>query len=132
VQIGSAEVTLIGKVPAGKLALDGDILVETEDEVFADRRQLAANGVLSVTLKLDPSGKLLEPFGCAAVGIPLEEDELKTLPAQLKKLVLRSLQDLGDSERRNRPLIEKEIKKALRRWCKQHYQKDPLLLLAFA
>jgi ribonuclease J len=132
VQIGSAEVTLIGKVPAGKLALDGDILVETEDEVFADRRQLAANGVLSVTLKLDPSGKLLEPFGCATVGIPLEEDELKTLPAQLKKQVLRSLQDLGDNERRNRPLIEKEIKKTLRRWCKQHYQKDPLLLLAFA
>jgi ribonuclease J len=105
VRIGAGQVEAAGRVVAGKLAVDGETLVESSDPVFAERRQLAANGLLTITLRLDAKGALQEPLRCHTVGIPLLEDEIAALPRQMRKLVDHCLSDRTAAEKRDSQLL---------------------------
>lgn len=129
VRIGAGQVEAAGRVVAGKLAVDGETLVESSDPVFAERRQLAANGLLSLTLRLDAKGALQDPLHCQTLGIPLLEDEVASLPRQMRKLVDHCLADRTAAEKRDSQLLIRELEKSLKRWCKQHYQKNPVILV---
>jgi ribonuclease J len=129
VRISAGQVEAAGRVVAGKLAVDGETLVESTDPVFAERRQLAANGLLSLTLRLDAKGALQDPLHCQTLGIPLLEDEVASLPRQMRKLVDHCLADRTAAEKRDSQLLIRELEKSLKRWCKQHYQKNPVILV---
>ncbi|MEO0961838.1 MAG: ribonuclease J [Pseudomonadota bacterium] len=71
---GPAEI--IDDVPAGRLHLDGRILVRAGEAPLRERRQMSFAGHVVVSLVVDDDGQLLADADVAAVGIPDLEDDL--------------------------------------------------------
>ncbi|MDE2466832.1 MAG: ribonuclease J, partial [Alphaproteobacteria bacterium] len=70
---GTAQI--IDEVPAGRLCLDGRVLVSEADGKARQRRAMAFAGLISVTLVLDGKGRILAEPAVLLEGIPEEVRE---------------------------------------------------------
>ncbi|HWI87312.1 MAG TPA: ribonuclease J [Sphingomonas sp.] len=64
----------IGNERAGRLILDGDVILPADGSTMNERRRIAANGVIGVTVAIDERGKLRGEPAISLQGIPVEED----------------------------------------------------------
>jgi ribonuclease J len=64
----------IGTERAGRLILDGDVILPADGSTMNERRRIASNGVIAVTVALDQNGRLRGEPAIALQGIPVEED----------------------------------------------------------
>jgi ribonuclease J len=64
----------IGNERAGRLILDGDVILPADGATMQERRRISANGVIAVTVALDQNDRLRGLPAIALQGIPVEED----------------------------------------------------------
>jgi len=64
----------IGVERAGRLILDGDVILPADGSTMNERRRISANGVIAVTVALDQNDRLRGLPAIALQGIPVEED----------------------------------------------------------
>ncbi|MEH3107680.1 MAG: ribonuclease J [Sphingomonas fennica] len=64
----------IGRERIGRLILDGDVILPADGATMAERRRIAANGVIAITVAFDRGGRLIGEPAVAIQGIPVEED----------------------------------------------------------
>ncbi len=64
----------IGNEYAGRLILDGDVILPADGGTINERRKLAHNGHVSVAIALDKKGLLAGDPVVAPAGLPLDED----------------------------------------------------------
>jgi ribonuclease J len=64
----------IGEERVGRLVLDGDVILPSDGTTINERRRIAQQGVLAVSLVIGKSGKLAADPVISAVGVPVEED----------------------------------------------------------
>ncbi|WP_116092302.1 ribonuclease J [Sphingomonas crusticola] len=64
----------IGNERAGRLILDGDVILPADGSTMNERRRISANGVIAVTVALDQNNRLRGEPAVALQGIPVEED----------------------------------------------------------
>ena len=64
----------IGHERAGRLILDGDVILPADGTTMNERRRISANGLIAVTVALDDRGMLRGEPAIALQGIPVEED----------------------------------------------------------
>ncbi|MEX1146993.1 MAG: ribonuclease J [Sphingomonadales bacterium] len=69
---GPAEI--VGEVPAGRLAIDGNHMIPAEGDIIASRRRIMYNGYLGVAVAVDRDGHLLGEPGLDIQGVPGGED----------------------------------------------------------
>ena len=65
---------IISHEVAGRLVVDGDVIIPADGATMVARRRLLHNGYLAATLVLDKSGKLLSEPAILLQGVPVEED----------------------------------------------------------
>jgi ribonuclease J len=118
---GPAEV--VDHVPAGRLARDGDGLVELDGDALRERRKLLWNGAAAATLVIDGQGRAKAEPMVSLRGIDDAEGELAdAIVAGLKEM----LADLSAAERRDNGRIEDAARQAVRRIVRSHLGKKPL------
>ncbi len=66
---------LMGHEKAGRLVLDGDVILPADGSTMAERRRLMMNGVMAVAVVLDREGRLLADPVINAQGVPVEADK---------------------------------------------------------
>lgn len=59
---------------AGRLVLDGDVILPADGMTMAERRKLAVNGQISVAVALDGRGALIGDPVVRPLGLPIEDD----------------------------------------------------------
>jgi ribonuclease J len=64
----------IGTERAGRLILDGDVILPADGSTMNERRRIANYGVISVTVALDNNNRLRGQPAIMLQGIPVEED----------------------------------------------------------
>ncbi|MBV7256688.1 ribonuclease J [Pacificimonas sp. WHA3] len=64
---------IVEHVPHGRLVLDGDVIIPADGQTIVERRRLAHNGYIAVTLPLR-SGKLAAKPVLHVQGVPVEDD----------------------------------------------------------
>lgn len=64
----------IGEERVGRLVLDGDVILPADGTTINERRKLAINGVILVSLPVDRAGRLRGDPLVRALGVPVEED----------------------------------------------------------
>ena len=69
------------------------------------------------------------PLHFQTLSIQLLEDEVASLHRQMLQMVDHCLADRTAAEKRDSQLLIRELEKSLKRWCKQHYQKNPVILV---
>jgi ribonuclease J len=123
VRLAPGPAEIVGHVPAGRLARDGDTLVPVDGPSLRERRKLLWNGAAAATLVIDGKGKAVAPPKVSLRGIADEDGALgEAVVAGLKEM----LADLSPAERGDNGRIEEAARQAVRRVVRAHLGKKPL------
>jgi ribonuclease J len=119
---------IAGKVPAGRILIDGTRSGEVGDEVLRDRRHLAGDGLVVTVVTIGKqSGTLEEAPDVITRGFVLDartEALLKEIPA----LLASTLEGAGVEERTDPGLIKEKIRVDLQRFFRKRSGLRPLVL----
>jgi ribonuclease J len=74
VRLAPGEPGVIGHERAGRLVLDGDVILPADGLTMGERRKLALNGQVSVAVALDAKGRLVGDPVLRPLGLPVEDD----------------------------------------------------------
>jgi ribonuclease J len=123
VRLAPGPAEIVGHVPAGRLARDGDTLVPVDGPALRERRKLLWNGAAAATVVIDGQGKAMAPPKVSLRGI---EDQDGTLGEAIVAGLKEMLADLSASERGDNRRIEEAARQAVRRVVRAHLGKKPL------
>ena len=119
---------LAGKVPAGRLLIDGTRSGEVGDEVLRDRRHLSGDGLVVTVVAISrQSGSLEETPEVITRGFVLDtrtEGLLKEIPA----LLAATIESANVEERTDPGLIKEKIRVDLQRFFRKRSGLRPLVL----
>ncbi len=121
VRLGPGEPEIVGHVPAGRLALDGDVILPVEGRTMAARRKLAHGGLMVVTIARSPAGRLAGAPAVVAQGVPVEQEEEAFL-AECRSAAAKAVEAAGFADERR--LID-EVKVAVRRVARSWTGRKP-------
>lgn len=74
VRLAPGEPEVLGRERAGRLVVDGDVILPADGATINERRRIAAYGQMSVAVALDGSGRVKDT-AVRLQGIPVEEDK---------------------------------------------------------
>ena len=123
VRLAPGPAEIVDHVPAGRLARDGDGLVQIDGDSLRERRKLLWNGAAAATIVLDARGKAVAPPKVSMRGIEDGEGELS---AAIVAGLAEMLADLTASERKDDARIAEAARQAVRRVVRAHLGKKPL------
>ncbi len=74
IRLAPGEPKKIGEERVGRLVLDGDVILPADGATINERRRIAFQGVIAVSIVLRSNGSLAAAPVVRAVGVPVEED----------------------------------------------------------
>ncbi len=74
VRLAPGDPGVIGHEGAGRLVLDGDVILPADGLTMGERRKLALNGQVSVAVALNAKGRLVGDPVLRPLGLPVEDD----------------------------------------------------------
>ena len=119
---------LAGKVPAGRILIDGTRSGEVGDEVLRDRRHLAGDGLVVAVVTIGrQSGALEETPDVITRGFVLDA-RTEALLKEIPTLLASTLEDANIEERTDPGLIKERIRVDLQRFFRKRSGLRPLVL----
>lgn len=92
-EITPEEGSVVGRVPAGRVYIDGRMLWDVDSSVLNERRKLARGGIVVVTVAVnEKTGKTIIPPRLVSSGF-IELDESEELFEKTAKLILTTLEE---------------------------------------
>ena len=112
------------KAPSGRLCVDGNISIEEDSSFIKERKNLANNGFIDVTLVINNKGNLHDKPIVYLAGIPVieKDDFLYGLDEEIKKIT-RTFSLKNIDQQKN--LID-GLKKTCRKYSKEKTGKKPI------
>lgn len=74
VRLAPGKAKIIDRIDAGRLVLDGEVIIADNSETIAERRRMAWNGTIAVAVALDKKGQLFGEPQLWPYGVPLDDD----------------------------------------------------------
>jgi ribonuclease J len=113
---------------AGAVFVDGDIRDEIDGIVLRDRRVLAEDGMISVTILLSQhEGRLLGKPELVARGV-LHEDVSADVLAEAAVALQQFLEQMDKELLADLDAAKEEVRLFLRRWCRKKIGRRPMVL----
>ena len=112
------------KAPNGKLFLDGNISVEEDSQSIKERKNLAANGILNVTVIINSKGNILNKPNLSFKGLPIVETE--DFVYGLQENISSITKTFSLNNLRQETNIIEVLKTACRKYVKEKTGKKPL------
>ena len=112
----------IGHAPAGRLVLDGDIILPADGSTINERRRMALYGQISVAVAIDKSGKLIGTPQVRIQGVPVEEDRDMFL-----EQASQAAADAVRADGRGGDRLREAIRLGVRRCATQFTGKKPIV-----
>ena len=131
IRLAPGPAAIIDEVPAGRLLLDGEILVSESDGALPDRRRMAYGGLVAVAAALDANDRLAAPIELSLMGAPrafvVGGEPLETVLADAIEDALDSL----PSRMRNEEDMETVIRRVARKAAATYWGKKPEVTVMF-
>jgi ribonuclease J len=118
VRLAPGKPSKLAKVRAGRLVLDGDIIVPADGETIMTRRRLSRDGILVVTLD-ERRRPQVHGFG-----LPLDED-YDAFVKEAEADVVQALGRLKGPQSRDREAVAEAVRLAARRAAQRWSGKKP-------
>jgi ribonuclease J len=117
-----------GKVTAGRVLVDGKGHGDIHDAVLKDRRRLAQDGVIFITLVVNrQNGELVAGPDIVARGVTFAGEEAGLLE-EAKRVVAAVLAECGPELRTEWGEVQIKVRKTLRRFIDRKMERHPLIL----
>jgi len=115
---------VVDKAPVGRMYIDGNISISEDSQSLKDRKNLANNGYLEVTIIINNKGKVIKKPIFSFRGLPIEsqnDDFIFDLEDEIKK-TSRTF-SLNNTKQEN--ILIEELKKNCRKLVKEKTGKKP-------
>ena len=115
---------VVDRAPVGRMYVDGNISIGEDSQSIKERKNLANNGYLEVTIIINDKGKVIKKPIFSFKGLPIEsqnEDFIFDLEDEVKK-TSRTF-SLNNSKQEN--ILIEELKKNCRKLVKDKTGKKP-------
>lgn len=113
----------VGNAPAGRLVLDGDVILPADGTTINERRKLGLYGQMSVAVALKANGKLAGQPEVRIQGVPAEEDR-DALIADASDAAAKAV---SESRGGDRDKLREAIRLATRRVAVRYTGKKPVM-----
>ncbi|WP_022697754.1 ribonuclease J [Euryhalocaulis caribicus] len=123
--LGPGKPGVIDEVPAGRLYVDGDVIVDAEAPSLKDRRKMSFVGHVTVAVSIDARGRILEGPACLTRGIPDAPDF--SLDAFEEEMEDVAHETLSRAKRVDAETAETLVMRAVRRRAQDIWGKRPLV-----
>jgi ribonuclease J len=129
IRLAPGPATVIDEVPAGRLYVDGVIILEAEDDALRDRRRLGAEGAISVALAVGEkkqgilSGPTVTVRGLAMT----DEEDMEIALGELEDAAETAFNKLNHAERLEDEAVEAALVRAVRKAAERLWAKRPLV-----
>ena len=117
-----------GRVPAGRVLIDGKVPGGVDTVVLRDRMKLAHDGVVIVILAIEQAtGRVVSGPDSVSRGF-LFEDASQELLAEVKQVVLDTLQVMIPEAKGDWSLVSARVRSALKKFINKRLDRRPMIL----
>jgi ribonuclease J len=113
----------VGNAPAGRLVLDGDVILPADGSTMNERRKLGLYGQMSVAVAIKANGKLAGQPEVRIQGVPAEEDR-DALIADASDAAAKAVSEARGGDREK---LREAIRLAARRVAVRYTGKKPVM-----
>jgi len=118
---------VVGKVPAGRIFVDGKGVGDVGDTVLRDRQHLALDGMVVVVIGFDTAGTVVAGPDIVSRGFAhLPEDDI--LFDEARRLIVTVLEGCSVEEKTDRTLVKQRIRSVLRKFLQKRVDRRPMIL----
>lgn len=119
---------VIGRIPHGRVFVDGKGIGDVEEVVLRDRRYLSEDGVVLVILSVSrESGEILGGPYIHSRGFVAEPEEANLLE-EARTVVLDAYHSIDPEEKEDSAAVQATVKKALKTFIKRETRRFPVIL----
>lgn len=123
---GPAEV--IDEVPSGRLYVDGNVIVDIEDDAIRDRKRLAAEGAVNVAFALTAKNAIAAGPMVSVRGLTMpDEEDFELALEELEGTAKAAFTKLNHAERDDDDAVEASVVRAVRKAAERLWKKRPLV-----
>ena len=116
---------IIDKVPTGKMYLDGNIHVSEDSQSIKERKNLANNGFLEITIMTNEYGKIINKPVISFRGMPIIGDDVKDFIIDLEHEILNICKTFSINNPRQENILIDTLKTNCRKVFKEKTGKKP-------
>jgi ribonuclease J len=128
VRLAPGRAQVIDEVPAGRLYIDGNMIVPAGAEPLRERRHVAYNGMLAVSLALDSKGRIVSGPQVRGIGLAGDADDpLEDILDDLADEAEGALKKLKGDERDDDDAVEAAIKRVLKKASQRIWDRRPVV-----
>jgi ribonuclease J len=126
VRLAPGPVEIVDEAPAGRLHLDGRLIVTSEQGPAWERRKLSFAGVVAVSLVLDRRGDMVAEPMIEIFGLPAEDADGNSMDDILFDAAEGVLRSLPKAGRRDDDLVAEAVRRAVRKQADLVWGKKPV------
>ncbi len=126
VRLGPGSPGVIDEAPTGRICLDGEILINAQEDTIAERRRLQWSGIVSVALVVSEKGEILSDPDVKIAGIPPRTGEGEDMTDFIADAALEVLESLPKPKRRDPDAIETAVERGVRSAVNGVWGKKPV------
>jgi ribonuclease J len=116
-----------GRVPAGRVLVDGKGVGDVGDAVLRDRQHLAQDGMVVVVVGLDKAGTIVVGPDIISRGFA-DLPEGDALLEGARRLIIEVLEACGTPEKNDWTLVKQRIRSVLRKYLHKAVERRPMIL----
>lgn len=125
VRLEEGNARIVDEVHNGRLYLDGDMLIESKDDVMRARKQISCHGIVTVTVVLDAKGRLAAEPAINVEGVPSEDWDGRPIKDVINHALHATIKRAKGKDREGRAFTEK-LRIAARRSVREGVGKNPV------
>jgi ribonuclease J len=132
IRLAPGPAKVIDEVPAGRLYVDGDILIQPDDDALKERRRLGAEGALIVSLAIsEKKHQILAGPNVSVRGLAVAEGRETDLALEeVSNAVEAAFARLSHADRMDDEAIEANLSRVARKAAEKHWGKRPFVEIA--
>ncbi|NEX94504.1 ribonuclease J [Caulobacter sp. 17J65-9] len=128
VRLAPGKPEVIDEVPAGRLFVDGGVLVPEGGDALRERRHAAHNGMLFVSMALDAKGKLVTDVEVRGLGLPGDEDyTIDDALDELADAAEEALKRLSKDDRGEDETVETAVSRSVKKAAQHIWDRRPIV-----
>lgn len=128
IRLAPGPAVIVDEVPSGRLYVDGNVIVDTEDDSIRDRKRLAAEGAVNVAFALNGKNAIVAGPTASVRGLTMTDDEdLELALEELEDAAKEAFNKIKTADRSDDDAIEASVMRAVRKAAERLWKKRPLV-----
>ncbi len=123
----NGRLNILEQVKCGRIYLDGNCLLESQNNVVKKRLDLAMKGIINISIIINEIDYKIEDVWIKTIGVSEKDIENNSIDTSLEEELEYYLNSLSQKSLKNDDEIDLVIRKTVNRFCKNNLGKKPVI-----